>query len=295
MMAEENGTVEELATNDAVAEMHESVNDARLASLRGALDGEGPGPAQDVASDSTTQPGTALSSANSDPDGLRIGQDLQSILKNLPQEQHDSVRAIFADNTRMRQQVGDFDKRLENAVGDAVNEAMTADAPDPIGGVSDEQLVQFEAIAKRLGFVKESDLQKERSDVFVQDHNKLAVDSFGDDFGTFTSDGAFVLNEAQAPALASHYQRLHDPDRGVSYRDLYIIENFDKLMDSAREQGRQDKGIVRTQLSRAQVEGMPTTARTTIALRGEENTKADSSQNVMARAMAAAKARLNGS
>ena len=293
-MAEENGTVEELATNDAVAEMHESVNDARLASLRGALDGEGPGPAQDVASDSTTQPGTALSSANSDPDGLRIGQDLQSILKNLPQEQHDSVRAIFADNTRMRQQVSNFDKRLENAVSDAVNEAMVTDTPDPTGGVSDTQLAQFEAIAEQLGFVKQSDIQRERGDSFVKDHNKLGIESFGDDFGAFDSDGNFVLNEIQAPALASEYQRLNDPDRGVSYRDLYIIRNFSKLMETAREQGRQERGIARTQLSRAQVEGMLTTARTTIALRGEENTKADSSQNVMARAMAAAKARLNG-
>ena len=311
-MAEEttNGSVS--VGNDPVAEMMENDRQRLTDQLQGQLGG-GPNPRgqQSDAASTDTSASTAEQNANPNPSATpsqatEDGTDLQSVLANLPPNQHDSVRRMYADSTRNKQRISELegqvnsfssnvDEAVRRGIADAQNEEKAV--TDPMSQVTPEQLHLFESLAAQLGFVKKEELNRDKAQSFTNDLNQEAVNRFGDDFGSYGSSGSFVLNEAQTPALASLYDRLEDPARGITYRDLYVLGNFDRLISAAEERGRnnrmQSNGQRTQQLVRAQTEGSPTTATQALNLRGEKGSSADSSRNVLARSMANAKRYLN--
>lgn len=280
----------QVATDDPVMEIMNSDRDRLRNGLQGALQ-DGP---QSATEADTTAPAGEVSATSED--GASIGTGLQDILAKLPPEQHDSVRRIFADNTRLRQEQSGLDSRLESAVELAVKEALTEQPQQqPQGDVTEDQLTLFRQIADSLGYAKTDDILADKSSNYLDSANEGGIQAFGDDFGMLDSGGQFVLSQHQARPLTDTYNRLNDPSRGISYNDLYVLTHHKKLLQEAEERGR---GVAdgRTRMNdrvAGRVEGRPTTAAPSLNIRGEVGTTPDSSRNVMARAYTLAKKTLN--
>lgn len=223
-------------------------------------------------------------------DGLPVGTGLQDILANLPQEQHDSVRRIFADSTRMKQELAGVESKLESVVEDAVKQAME-DKPIQETQVTEEQMRLFMQIADQLGYAKTEDILADKSSSYLDQANAKGIKEYGDDFGMLDSGGIFILSSHQNKPLTSTYGRLTDPSRGISYRDLHILTHIDQIKQAEYERGlAAASGQSRLQARiPARVEGSPTAVAPAINLRGVPGTASDSSRNVLARALASAK------
>lgn len=238
----------------------------------------------------------------------RPATDLQSLLAAIPnEEQADSVRRIFAENTRLRQAEKSVDTNMEAAVKSAVEQALQEqgaidqgfDPDDPMSQVTPEQKALFGRIlqeqANELGFVKKDDLTQEKATDYLTRSDKEGVKMFGDSFGLEDSEGVVLTDEAKA-SMVPILERLKDNARGWTNNDLYILGNFDQLIAAAEERGRTgqqtytQERVQRIQRARTEQPGAPVS--TTVNIRGERGTPADKSENVMARAMALAKSQL---
>jgi len=106
------------------------------------------------------------------------------------------------------------------------------------------------------------------------------------------SNNEVVFADHQLPVIEKQWAVMNDPQQGVSARDIYILGNWRRLLQEARDEG---KGITEHTQRRqdrvtGQVEGAPTAVQPGgLNLRGERGTAADSSRNVMARSLANAK------
>ena len=299
---------EKLNNDNPVAEIHDAQAAGLMADLQNTLGRvtDGQANSTDTTTDGIVAPAGSEDSATNGTETPHT--DLQSIREALPSNQAEAVAKIFADNTRLLNQVRELEVRgeeqLKNTVDTAVNTALREQAvadsgyepDDPLAAVTSEQKHLFLRIADELGFVKSGDLKAQEAVDFVAKENVKAVEVFGESLGQLDSVGGIILSKDAKSMMTPIYNRLSidgKPPPKLTYNDLMKIGTYDALKkqvsDLKASLGETDETLRIKNLQRAQTEGPGASVATSVSLRGEKGTPADKRDNVMARAFQLAK------
>lgn len=292
--------------DDPVAEIYQNDFDERMGQLQDASDS--------ATLDGTEQRDDAPRTDDGDTSGTpRRGAGLQEIEAYLKETGQDhlaeSVKKIFATNTRLQNEVKQTERSLDDRVRDAVSQAMRdvnaeeagIDPDDPMAMVTPEQKTLFRRLledqARELGYVKNDDLTQREQKTWMAQADQDAAEQFGEAFGSVDDLGQVVLSDEARERMMPVYERIRDKARGWAYSDIYKLATFDEQIRAAEERGRMGKTqttqerVQRVQRAQTERPGVPVTSR--INIRGERGTPSDRSDKVMARALALAKRQLN--
>ena len=98
----------------------------------------------------------------------------------------------------------------------------------------------MEAYIEEMGLVSRDELENERQVERSTEHTSQliteGIEKWGEDFGHMEND-KFVWNPEIFDGVRSLYQTLKDPNEGITPNQLYVLHNFDKLMDDAFKRG----------------------------------------------------------
>jgi hypothetical protein len=177
-----------------------------------------------------------------------------------------------------------------------VQEQVVVD-PD-LAKITPKQWELFDKMAQTRGYVQQGQLDNQQSVDRVNDYLQQSIveglDRFGESFGAREEDGQFVFGDNVKESCEQVYERLFDGEsRGPTPQDLYILANFDSLIEGAKAQGvaaakdgtseQQAKNQKRTErVSRAQTENRTTSTTAEPVVRR----KGDSLEDTIARASA---------
>jgi hypothetical protein len=108
---------------------------------------------------------------------------------------------------------------------------------DKLARVAPEQLELLDAYVRSKGFIKQDDLTLEEQTDLATEMEMSAVELFGDEFGIIDEEsGEFVLNPDLQSELVPTYNRLVN-DQNLTFSDLFILANFEALLDSSMDAG----------------------------------------------------------
>jgi len=108
---------------------------------------------------------------------------------------------------------------------------------DKLANVDPEQLELLDAYVRSKGFIKQDDLTLEEQTDLAAEMETHAVELFGEEFGEIDeSSGEFVLNPELQDELTPTYDRLVN-QQNLTFSDLFILTNFEALLDSAMDAG----------------------------------------------------------
>ena len=119
-----------------------------------------------------------------------------------------------------------------------------ANPEDPmLSTVRPEQWELFEKMAQKAGYIKRDDVEHEAAQEdqaeFIKSSIDNGIETYGDNFGSRDEDGDFVPNDIVKPLLDDEYERVMDPNRGMTLKDLFILANHDQIVEAARQTGAQ--------------------------------------------------------
>jgi len=103
----------------------------------------------------------------------------------------------------------------------------------------------FEAFVDELGLVSRDELDAEARDKRSMEMTMGAitegVDRWGTDFGEMEDD-KFVWNSQIYEGVRDLFQSMRSPEEGITPNQLYILYNFDKLMQAEHDRGASQAG-----------------------------------------------------
>jgi len=202
----------------------------------------------------------------------------------------------------LQQEAAGVDSKLDQAVRDAVSEALaeeTQEVDDPLAQVTPQQEAIFAQLADKLGYVKSQDLEakeeQQTREQYLSDGRKTALESFGDSFGITDTTGQVVLSDGVQERLTARYKPIQDHGT-LTLHDLYVLEYHNELLAKAKAEGVEEgKGVAqgrRVERQQAAVETRTSGIGVTPQIRGEKGSNADSSESVFARAALLARRKL---
>ena len=180
---------------------------------------------------------------NLGPEHAAVAREMQrdgSRRVNEAKDLQDELRTTLLDVREIQQELD----RYKN--GDHPEQAAEeqANPEDPmLSTVRPEQWELFEKMAQRAGYIKRDDVEQEAAQEDQAEFIKGSIDNgievYGESFGTRDEDGDFVPNEVVKPLLDDEYERVMDPNRGMTLKDLFILANHDQIVEAARQTGAQ--------------------------------------------------------
>ena len=244
-----------------VMEMEAAANQSQLETL-GGNNAEGTGqPSADGTSQRTNQlsvPDTSGESAGKRPGIDTVLTDVES---QLGAGHAEVIRGVLTGFHRTqaewKNQQSELNGSLEE-VNDLIDELQTQrtertqpapDPNDPLNQVTPEQWGLFNRMLESQGIPTRDELaQQDRLDSqrnFVQSDINQGIEQFGDDFGHINEEGKFIYSEDIQDSTQSEFDRLYDPQRGPTARDLFFLAKRDELLKEAEQKG-YDAGVGET-------------------------------------------------
>lgn len=115
--------------------------------------------------------------------------------------------------------------------------------PDPLlARVTPQQWEMFDRMAAEKGYVRREDLEAAQRNETAAEYNEREVqeaqDRFGESFGTFDDSGKFILSDEAFEAIQKESDRVFNPTYGITAKDLYVLANWQQLLDEDRGNGR---------------------------------------------------------
>ena len=154
-------------------------------------------------------------------------------------------------------------------------------------------------MAKAQGLVRREEIlaeeKQEQAKSYYDQQIGEATQRFGDRLGFLNEEGQFILSDEAEPEIRAEYERIFDPDRGITAKDLFILAEFDRLIEEAKEEGAQ--AVQAAPASRPPVASRPAptrrasfTERQSSSIPGRDNLfkKGDSLDEVVRRAASSA-------
>ena len=150
-------------------------------------------------------------------------------------------------------QQGNANKELEGRLSKLEEVTKGPAKPDPADARRQQLLKRmpkqtqemFEAFVDELGLVSRDDLDAEERDKRSMEMTMGAitegVDSWGEDFGHMEDD-KFVWNPEIYDGVRDLFKSMRSPEEGITPNQLYILYNFDKLMQAEYDRGSSQAG-----------------------------------------------------
>ena len=178
---------------------------------------------------------------NLGPEHAAVARDMQrdgSRRVNEAKELQDELRSTLLDVREIQQELDRY-KNGEQPDQQAEQPANQEDSM--LATVRPEQWELFEKMAQKAGYIKKDDVEQEMAQedqaAFIKDAIDTGIDSYGENFGARDDDGDFVPNETVKPLLDNEYERVMDPNRGLTLKDLFVLANHEQIVEAARQNG----------------------------------------------------------
>lgn len=235
--------------SDIIAEATEQFYRQQFETLREAEQGE-----QEEAPEEQEQPEPERAPARNGR-GKNPGIDtvLSSIEENQGKEAADVVRGIQDNYRRTRTEWKAAQREWQSALNELQEEVKSLRAgrsgqqapqqqapPRAIDRLTPMQRQMFEELAAEYGLVRQADLEQEenrkQTRSFVESEIQKGLEQFGDHFGYIDNDGVFVESADIADDIKEVHARLFDANRGVTAKDLYILSQYEKILQNQQRQ-----------------------------------------------------------
>lgn len=193
---------------------------------------------EDLADDAILEGLEGLEDVKPQRDVVPKGRGTDHVLSRLEKTDPEAARVVRSMQQKMSQNINEWndlraevlnlrEQMLSGRTSEEGEKSSPSEKTLP-EGVTPEHLQLFKNMADYLDYVPRSELQnkevEESATSYVQDDLKKAVEEFGEDFGTIAEDGSVVLNPAIRDRLNARMQTLSDPKKGVTPRDLFLLE-----------------------------------------------------------------------
>lgn len=175
--------------------------------------------------------------------GRRPGIDkvLQDIDSRLGPDHASVVRSMVATANKSREAVRDLMDRIdlleERIAGGGQQEEPTQEIDPALANLSPEDWRIFTAMASAAGYVRRDELESEdtimSSNEYVNADLDNGIKAYGEQFGARDENGNFEFAPEVADKTREVWDRLHDPKRGLTGRDLFILAKHDDLVKQA--------------------------------------------------------------
>jgi len=131
---------------------------------------------------------------------------------------------------------------IENMHSQSPEAAQPASDPnDPLNHVTQDQWALFNRMLEAQGIPNRNELAQQdmvdNQTAFIQDDIDQGIEQFGESFGQLDEEGKFVYNEEVQDATQAEFDRLYDPERGPTARDLYFLAKRDDIIKEAEQRG----------------------------------------------------------
>jgi len=246
--------------NDAMREIIEEEtrqhNDS-IETMRRTLGEEGePSPrANEPDSEGTSQSESAQNTDEGKKPGIDVllrdvenqfGREHADVIRGLQRGYNDTREAYRDAQSEMRERVAELEGAFSERerLSPTQEPEVALDPNDPINQMTPDQRELFQRLfdqqAESQGMVRRDQMEAEKTEsdskAFVdQDVNK-GIDEWGDRFGSRDADGKFLFAEEAQGKTGEVFDRIYDPKRGLSATDLYVLANWQTLLDDARGQ-----------------------------------------------------------
>lgn len=249
-------------------------------------------------SDTSSEPSTSKGKREA-AEGKRPGIDkvLREVDTKLGRNAGDVIRSVLTKYQEGQTSLKSVQERM-----DALEAALTQpDEPAPqepedprLANLTPEQLALAEAMMRKLGYVKQDDLKQAETQKnqagYVSTEVGQGLKDWGEEFGYLDDEGQFVFSSEVLADINQVHDRIYDPTRGLTSRDLYILARWDQLAKGAASKattmGAQQ--LARQQKLSALQRGVTERRSTPGRARAEVRRSGDSLEDVVARSFAAA-------
>jgi len=189
----------------------------------------------------------------------QLGHEHAEVIRGL-QRGYNQTREDYRDaQAEMRERIAELEGAFTERQRHEPEEPEAAPDPnDPINKMTPDQRELFQRLfdqqAEAQGMVRRDQLEAEKveadSKAFVDADVNKGIEVWGEKFGARDADGKFLFAEDAQQRTSEVFDRIYDPQRGLSATDLYVLANWETLLDTARgqeaetqqtEQGRIDK------------------------------------------------------
>jgi len=187
-------------------------------------------------------------------------------------------------------------RQMNNPNGEPAAEGPVEN--DPWAQLSGEQQdlyrQLFDRYANEQGYVKAGEIlareQEQVASDYVNDAVDQGLDEFGSEFGYRGDDGKFNYSDDVASEVDAVHERIYDPGRGLTARDLYVLAKHDEIVSEAKDQATNAQNTTNQRQNRVDQARRGTVETRSSGGRGEPTIykRGDSIENAVARAAAAA-------
>lgn len=188
-----------------------------------------------------------------------VNKVISEVETTIGKDNADVLRKIQQNYTRTRTEWKIAQKEWQNTLKDLQGEINALknggvqpnneEEVDPdLARLSEQQHQLFEKLARSKGLISKEDLEKqaaeEQAKNYVKSEVESALEKFGDRFGYIDEDGEFVYSDEIKDEVEDTYNRVFDPNRGLTAKDLFILAQHDRLMEEAQVQAQKRASVV---------------------------------------------------
>jgi|TARA_R100001530_G_scaffold88287_4_gene61503 hypothetical protein len=238
-----------------IYEMENAAQRQEIETIGNAQGGVGPASSSDTSrmEPARTSGETATSpNAPSESAGKRPGIDtvLNDVESQLSPGHADVIRGVLtgfhrtqAEWKTQQAELAEHIAEVKTLRNDLQQPRSEPDPNDPLTNVSPHQWELFNRMLEQQGIPNRAELDarevEENQKDYVSEDIDQGIEQWGDQFGHRGPDGNFVYNAEIHDAMQEEFNRLYDPSRGPTARDLYRLVNFDQMIQSAESRGRE--------------------------------------------------------
>lgn len=160
----------------------------------------------------------------------KIGKGAADVIRSMQTERQNRRR----ESESMRQEIEELKTLVLRQTAPA-----QANAPeeDPLAGLTPQQWKIFNEMAKRAGLVSKPELAEKDSSQFVRTEIEAALEKYGEGFGFIDeTTGEFIPSEDSEKEMGQVYERIYDPGRGLTAKDLFVLARHDQIVEDLKRQ-----------------------------------------------------------
>lgn len=171
----------------------------------------------------------------------RLGPEFAEVIRGLQRNYTDTRTEWKSAQDELRTTLEDVQRLRDELLAERDGEEEEEAEPSALDQLRPEQREMFrslfDAYASEQGYVRKQEIETEKADEssrqFVSQDIEDGLERWGEEFGRRDDEGKFVFNDEVSPEVATIYERIFDPSRGVTAKDLYVLARHDALVEKA--------------------------------------------------------------
>lgn len=184
--------------------------------------------------------------------GVGYDKVLKEVEEKLGPEYANAVRKVQQDysraqgrNAKLNTRLSALEQSLEEIRG-GYNQQYEQPIDPNLARITPQQWDIFDKMAASRGYVRREELEAAQAEVLTKEYFRHEMEDarqmFGEQLAVQGEDGEFVLTDEAAEQIQAVHDRIFDPRYGVTPKDLFILANFNEMLEAARQDGVRTSG-----------------------------------------------------